>query len=71
MEKNENSVKWNEVTNLMYQTIFELRREEKFCVDGSAWVVFILHGGGRARHSDWYENSFVMVVYEKISLVVP
>ena len=26
---------------------------------------------GRARHSDWYENSFIMVVYEKKILVVP
>ena len=25
---------------------------------------FVTHGGGRARHSDWYENSFIMVVYE-------
>ena len=24
------------------------------------------HGGWRARHSDWYENSFILVVYEKI-----
>ena len=23
-----------------------------------------VHGGGKARHSDWYENSFLMVVYE-------
>ena len=23
------------------------------------------HGGGRALYSDWYQNSFIMVVYEK------
>ena len=22
------------------------------------------HGEGRARHPDWYKNSFIMVVYE-------
>ena len=31
-------------------------------------VRFQAHGGGRVRHSDCYENSFIMVVYENIFL---
>ena len=29
----------------------------------------LYHDEGRTSHSDWYENSFVMVVYEKLFLM--
>ena len=31
-------------------------------------IVALTHGVGRARHSDWSENNFIMFVYEKIFL---
>ena len=27
--------------------------------------LFLNHGGRRAHHSDWHENSFIMVIYKK------
>ena len=52
---------------------------ELWCLEGTHWYQLhhghaarfppsssTLHGVGRARHSEWPENSFIKVVYEKI-----
>ena len=40
-----------------------------FLIMAETGILIFSHTGGRARHSDWYENSFIMVVYKKIVLM--
>ena len=35
-----------------------------FCYFMNVKILFLRHGVGRARHSGWSENSFIMVAYE-------
>ena len=49
-----------------YEKSFSLVQRNRWTT--STPVVAVTHGVGRARHSDWSENNFIMVVYEKIFL---